>query len=637
MSTASLQSWREPCVADWREQARRVAEDVRARRLDTVGGRLRRLAGMRLGDGERVQMRRLVCLIRSLPELPAGLVRYRLLLVSNRTVSFLAADLEAAGAARGLVVEAVETAYDSVSALAFDSSSPAPDGAFDAVLLLVDADFFAPPAVLLDSTAEAEALAAARARLDAVAAGLRGRMGAPVIAATIPLSPEADVSSAELSFPGTLARLVRGLNEAIACAAAEGRLVPFDLAALASRIGTVTYFDPVRFHQAKLPFSLDAGPVVADALAALIAAMAGRAGRALVLDLDNTLWGGVIADEGLEHVALGQGSPEGEAFLAIQRYALELRRRGVVLAVCSKNLEAMAREPFSRHPDMLIRDEHIAVFVANMEDKASNLVRIAGALDLDVSSLVFLDDNPAERERVRSALPFVMVPELGDDPACFVRAVASSGFFEHLPLTRDDAQRAAAYRARAEVEALRGAVGDYGAFLRSLGMELSIAPFDAVGRARITQLIQKSNQFNLTTRRYSEVEVEAIERDPRRLAWQVRLVDRFGDHGMVCAVIVDRSEDAWSIDTWVMSCRVLQRGVEHAVMQELAERAAACGARALAGTFRPTARNALVKDFYPRLGFTPTAESNGAVTYRLPLPATIAGPGPMRVTFATGA
>ena len=382
MSIASLQAWRAPLAADWREQVRRVAEDARAGNLDTVGGRLRRLAAMRLGDGERLQLRRLVRLVTSLPTLPTGFTAFRLLLVSNRTVSFLAADLEAAGAARGLAIEAVDTDYDSVSALALNPASPVPAGPFDAVLLLVEADFFAPSLELLDREKEAAALAAARARLETIVRGLRERIGAPVIAATIPLAPEAALSSADLAVPGTLARLVRDVNEAIADGAAEGRLVVFDLAALASRIGTAAYFDPVRFHQAKLPFSLEACPVVADGLAAVIAAMTGKSGRALVLDLDNTLWGGVVADDGIERDRAGAGVAGGEAFLAIQRHALELRRRGVVLAVCSKNLEAIAREPFSRHPDMLIREEHVAVFEANMEDKAANLGVSRRALDL---------------------------------------------------------------------------------------------------------------------------------------------------------------------------------------------------------------------------------------------------------------
>ena len=427
---------------------------------------------------------------------------------------------------------------------------------------------------------------------------------------------------------GTPTRLVGELNDAIFEAAAGNRLLPFDLAGIAARIGKTTFFDPVRFHQAKLPFSMEAGPVVADALAAVIAAMTGKAGRVLVLDLDDTLWGGAVADDGVEQIVIGQGSPEGEAFLAIQRHALELRRRGVVLAVCSKNLDAIAREPFARHPEMLIRDEHIAVFVANFEDKATNIARIARTLDLDPSSLVFFDDSPAERERVRSALPFVMVPELGEDPAVFVRTLITSGFFECLPLTRDDTQRAATYQARTEAKILQATIGDYDAYLESLQMELSIAPFHTLGRARITQLIQKSNQFNLTTRRYSEADIEAIESDPRRLGWQVRLKDRFADHGMICVVIADKAAASWSVDTWIMSCRVLERGVEQAVMQALAERAATSGAKELVGTYRSTPRNALVKDFYIRLGFAPTGQTDDrTATYRLALPAPRGRPG----------
>jgi FkbH-like protein len=393
----------------------------------------------------------------------------------------------------------------------------------------------------------------------------------------------------------------------------------------------------VRFHQAKVPFSFEASPIVADALSALIAAMAGRSGRALVLDLDNTLWGGVVADDGLEGMVIGQGSPAGEAFLTIQLYALELRKRGVVLAICSKNLEAIAREPFRSHPDMLLREEHMAVFLANFDDKATNLARIAQMLDLDTPSLVFLDDNPAERERVRSALPFVMVPELGNEPAHFARTLAASGFFEHLSLTADDIGRSAAYQARADAKALQVLAGDYDTYLRSLDMDLSISPFDAIGRARITQLIQKSNQFNLTTKRYSEIDIAAIENDSARLGWQVRLKDRFADHGMISVVVVDKGDHIWSIDSWIMSCRVLERGIEAALIRELARAAVREGVTELAAVYRPTARNGLVKELYDRLGFegAPVAE-DGTKTYRLNLSKAQFHPAMMAVTTKSG-
>ena len=638
MTVESVLAWREPIGANWRGEAAQLLNDLKtsAADLDSAARRLRRLASVRLGEGERLQLVRLVKAARNYPHPLPGFRAFRLLLVSNRTVSFVARDLEAAGAARGLLIEAVETDYDSVHSLALNPATEAPPGRFDAVLLLVDADFFPANYDLLDVATETKTIAAVGSQFSELVGGLRKKCNAPVIMATIAVPPDFQFSSADPAIVGTALRCIQAVNDAIVESAEAGRVVLFDLAALAGRIGSMVFFDPVRFHQAKVPFSSEASPAVADALAALIAAMAGRSGRALVLDLDNTLWGGVVADDGLEGIVLGQGSPEGEAFLTVQRYALELRRRGIMLAVCSKNLEDIAREPFRSHPDMLLREEHISAFQVNFDDKATNLARLAQSLDLDPSALVFLDDNPAERERVRSALPFVMVPEVGEDPAHFVRTLVASGFFEHLPLTADDTGRVAAYRARAEAKALRAEIGDYDAYLRSLEMELTISPFDAVGRARITQLIQKSNQFNLTTKRYSEVDIAAIEKDPARLGWQVRLKDRFADHGMISVVVAEKGRHIWSIDNWVMSCRVLERGVEATIVSELARLAAAEGIRELVGTYRSTARNALVKELYPRLGFTEAASMSGeaeAKTYRLDPSAAPSNPGAIRVTM----
>jgi FkbH-like protein len=634
MTIESLQAWREPIVAEWRGEAAGLANNLKnaGGDLEFASRRLRRLASMRLGEAERLHLRRLVKTARNLPEPPPGFRPFRLLLVSNRTLSFLAADLEAAGAARGLLIEAVETEYDSAHALALNPAIEAPSGRFDAVMLLMDSDFFPVDYGLLDSASEAKAIESARRQVRELVAGLRVKSNAPVIAATIALPPDFQLSSADPAIAGTTIRCIQAINETIVESAAAGRAVVFDLAALAARVGTMAFFDPVRFYQAKVPFSFEASPVVADALAALIAAMTGRSGRALVLDLDNTLWGGVVADDGLEGIVLGQGSAEGEAFLAVQRHVLELRRRGVVLAVCSKSLEHIAREPFRSHPDMLLREEHISSFIANFDDKATNVARIARQLGLDPSVLVFLDDNPAERERVRSTLPFVMVPEIGGDPAHFVRALATSGYFEHLALTADDTQRAAAYHARVHAEALRVEIGDYDTYLRSLDMELTISSFDAVGRARITQLIQKSNQFNLTTKRYSEAEIVSIENDQTRLGWQVRLKDRFADHGMISVVIVEKGADSWSIDNWVMSCRVLERGIEEAIIQALAFNAVRNGVGELVGEYRPTARNAMVGELYTRLRFKGCPVSEGeTTTYRLDLSRASFGPLPMRV------
>jgi FkbH-like protein len=615
-------AWRQPISKDWRGQAAQLASDLKAADgvdRNSISRRLRYLAGMQIGDGEQLLLRRLVKQARNLSEPLPNFRPFRLLLVSNRTISFLAGNIEVAGAARGLLIEAVETEYDSVRSLALNPSSVAPEGRFDAVFLLIDADFFLTHCDLLDSAAETQIKEDLRKQFDELVAGLRSKANAPVIVSTIASPPALQHSSSDRAIAGTRSRLIRAINDAIVDSAEAGRSIVFDVAALAERIGSLTFFDPVQFNHTKTPFSMEAGVVVADAVTALIAAMAGRSGRALVLDLDNTLWGGVVADDGLEGIVLGQGSAGGEAFLEIQRYALELRRRGVVLAVCSKNMEDIAREPFRSHPDMLLREEHITTFVANFDDKATNIARIASELDLDPSSLVFLDDNPAERERVRSALPFVMVPEVGLEPAHFVRSLITSGYFEHLPLTADDTRRVETYQARAEAKALQASIGDYDTYLRSLEMVMTISPFDAVGRARITQLIQKSNQFNLTTKRYTDTDIGEVEKDSGRIGWQVRLKDRFADHGMICVVIVNKNERNWEIDTWVMSCRVLERGVERGIMNELARLAIQAGVRKLIGSYRPTARNGLVKDFYTKLDFKIVTTNADVTTYELDL------------------
>jgi FkbH-like protein len=297
---------------------------------------------------------------------------------------------------------------------------------------------------------------------------------------------------------------------------------------------------------------------------------------------------------------------------------LELRRRGVVIVVCTKNTDEIAREPFRSHPEMLLREEHIAVFQANWDDKATNLNAIAETLDLGLESICFVDDNPAERERVRQELPLVSVPEIGEDPALFPSLIADSGVFEHVLLNADDLGRAASYESNARRVELRTKIGNYDEYLKSLHMTLTLSRFDSVGRPRIAQLINKSNQFNLTTQRYSEEDVKRFEADRAGiLCWQARLDDAFGSHGIIGIVIVRTEPKIWTIDTWLMSCRVLMRGVEETLMNLLAERARTAGVEKIVGEYIPTNRNSLVSEFYPKLGFAqvPDDRADGAETY----------------------
>jgi FkbH-like protein len=334
----------------------------------------------------------------------------------------------------------------------------------------------------------------------------------------------------------------------------------------------------------------------------------------LVLDLDNTIWGGAIGDDGLEGIVLGQGNPLGEAFLEVQRMALALRERGIVLAVCSKNEEATARLPFREHPDMLLREEHIAAFEANWQDKCDNLETIARTLNLGLDSLVFLDDNPSERAAVRARLPMIAVPELPADPSYYPVVLSQAGYFEATSFVAEDRGRAGYYEANAKRNTLLRQVADVDDYLSSLQMVLSLEPFDAVGRARIAQLINKTNQFNLTTRRYTEDQVRAMESDASVYSLQARLKDSFGDSGMISVVICRREPALWTIDTWLMSCRVLGRKIEDAILNRLVLDAQEAGAEALIGTYLPTEKNRLVEHHYEKLGFTLVEEGEDGRT-----------------------
>jgi FkbH-like protein len=598
--------WRMPAPDDWAD--RLAALDAGLPGLAAggdaaaAGTELRRLAACRLDGRQQLRLEAVVRRFLATGVTPDHYRRLRVGLISARTLSFLVKPLAAAGPARGLLVEAVEAPYDQVSRFALSDFNPFEGERPDVVVVAVDPGMFAGGGGVTDAAGAEHRLESARALIQATADAVRDKVRCPVIISTAPEVVDR-VASIDRGMAGSDQNFFAELNRFIAAGGAAGDWIVWDLASLAADVGHARWFDPVRYLQAKAPFAIELSPLVADSLCALLAAHAGKAGRVAVLDLDNTLWGGVIGDDGLDGIKLGQNSPSGEAFVAFQRYLLGLRERGVVLAVCSKNTDAIAREPFRSHPEMLLREAHVAVFQANWEDKATNLRLIAETLNLGLESLVFIDDNPAERARVRQELPLVQTPEMSADPAWYVRDIARSGLFEHMRLNAEDLMRADAYGAEAKRAEIRSRVGNYEEYLASLGMVMDIAPFDEVGRSRIAQLINKSNQFNLTTRRYNEEAVRDMTADPALLCWQVSLRDSFGQHGVVGIIIVRAEGADWVIDTWIQSCRVLSRGVEEAIMNSLFEVAAARGAERVHGLFIETARNGLVVDFYDRMGF----------------------------------
>ena len=405
----------------------------------------------------------------------------------------------------------------------------------------------------------------------------------------------------DATLPGGPTRFVNELNLAFA-RAATGKLHIHDAASIAARIGLHHWFDPQRWFRARIHTTPAGSNSLAQSLAAVIRALYGLSRKVLVLDLDNTLWGGVIGDDGLDHIVLGRETPLAEAFTAFQQYCLALRGRGVLLAVCSKNDEATARQGFA-HPDSILKLEHFSAFKANWDPKPDNITAIARELNLGADSFVFVDDNPAERALVAAQVPDIAVPNLGTDPADYPHILDRARYFEAVALSPEDLTRASAYQQNTQRSVAATTFADYGQYLDSLDMSAEIAPFQPVYLNRIAQLTNKTNQFNLTTRRYTLAEIESSASDPSTIALYGKLTDRFGDNGLVSVAIAHRTGDLLDIALWLMSCRVLKRTMEHAMLDALVTHARALGVTTLRGTYIPTAKNAMVANHYPALGF----------------------------------
>ncbi len=530
----------------------------------------------------------------------------RLALLGSATMAHLHAGIQVAGLRRGLWIDTYENEYGQYMQELADPSSGLHAFQPTAILLALDAHHLAAGLTAAMEPADADAaLSEVTSRLREAWTLARRAFRCPVIQQTALQLHLPVLGENEHRLPGSRARFIARLNAALRGLAEEDGVDLLALDDRAARDGIAAWHDPALWHRSKQEITPLAAPMYGELVARLLAAKQGRSAKCLVLDLDNTIWGGVVGDDGLEGIVIGQGSPLGEAYVAFQEHCRELARRGVILAVCSKNDEANALEPFDKHPEMVLRRADIACFVANWSDKAANIRQIAHELNIGLDSLVFVDDNPFERNLVRRELPMIAVPEVGDDPATYAQAIADAGYFEGLSVTDEDRERTTQYHGNRAREALRGGATDLDSYLRGLEMQLIWRRFDRMGLQRIVQLINKSNQFNLTTRRYTEEDVLAVMDDPDAVGLQLRLTDRFGDNGIIAIVIGRlRANKDLDIDTWLMSCRVLGRQVEPTTLNLIAREAARMGALRLVGEYIPTKKNAMVRDHYTRLGFT---------------------------------
>jgi FkbH-like protein len=609
---------------------------------DSLGNEIRSLASFALDLNQLIKLAKLICKACAEGTSLHPLVPFRLAILSNSTIDMIVPVLIASAARHGIALEIIQPAYDQVAQEALTPDSKVNSSKPDGVLFALDYRALPLKLSLGDAEAAAATVQGALGYLQALRAGIKAHSNGVCIFQTFAPPAEPLFGSLDRALPGTTRSLIDAINRELAAYVLSSGDVLLDVAGLAETVGLANWHSPQLWNLGKFSFSDEWIPLYGDHVARCVAAMRGKSKKALVLDLDNTIWGGVIGDDGLEGIKIAQGDARGEAHRAVQQLVLDLRQRGIVLAVSSKNTDSVAREPFQKHPEMLLKLDHIAVFQANWNDKATNIQAIAEELSLGLDAMVFLDDNPVERGLVRRLLPQVAVPELPEDPSGYARTLAAAGYFEAVAFADEDLKRAGYYQDNARRAKLQTQMGAVDAYLASLDMTITFQPFDATGRARIVQLINKSNQYNLTTRRYTEPETLDAENDPGVFTLQVRLADIFGDNGMISVVICRPSEaGVWDIDTWLMSCRVLGRKVEDMVLREILVHARAAGIGKLCGIYKPTERNQLVVDHYAKLGFSKVLEeATGITRWELLVEGAMPGSGPMKVIsqgFATRA
>ena len=390
--------------------------------------------------------------------------------------------------------------------------------------------------------------------------------------------------------------------ELMKLSAQNGNLFLCDVAALYGVYGQNTAKSAQMYINADMIFSLDFIPVFTKQLNDIILALRGKFNKCLILDLDNTTWGGIVGDDGVENIKIGDLGI-GKAFSKLQTWAKALKERGVILCICSKNDEANAKEPFEKHPDMVLRLEDSSVFVANWENKASNIRNIQEILNIGFDSVVFLDDNPFERNLVRLELPDVIVPELPEDPAEYLDYLLSLNLFETVSFSENDKDRTKQYQAEAERVSSVAKFANIDEYLASLEMVSDVKEVDSFSLPRVAQLTQRSNQFNLRTQRYTDEDLKSMIESKEYIAISYTLVDKYGDNGLISAVVLKKEKDFMFVDTWIMSCRVLKRTMEPFVLNTIVEEAKKLGYSKLIGEYLPTAKNGMVKDHYKNFGF----------------------------------
>ncbi len=536
----------------------------------------------------------------------SALPSLKMALVGDTATQFLATAIKGVAAERGYNLRLFEAEYNQVERQFLDPSSE---------LYEYDADFV----VVFQSTHKLCELhsqlpverqtALAASRLDFVASicGNPTFANKKIIYFNYPEIEDTVFGSYANKIPSSLTCQVRKLNVGLMDLSQQyPNLFICDLSGLQNKFGRDMMFAPNVYVSTEMVLSIDALPYVASRVMDIVCAVKGQFKKCIVLDLDNTLWGGVVGDDGLEGIQLGHGLGIGKAFTEFQMWVKKLKDRGIIVCVCSKNDEDKAKEPFEKHPDMVLRLDDISVFMANWETKVDNIRQIQRILNIGFDSMVFIDDNPFERNMVRENVPGILVPELPQDPGDYLEYLYSLNLFETANYSAADKDRTKQYQVEAKRVSLSKTFTNEADFLKSLEMVSKVEGFTKFNTPRVAQLSQRSNQFNLRTVRYTEDQITAIENDKRQKGFAFSLRDKFGDNGLIAVVIVqERDSDTLFIDTWFMSCRVLKRGMENFTLNTIVAWAKEHGYKKVIGEYLPTPKNGMVAEHYPRLGFQP--------------------------------
>lgn len=528
----------------------------------------------------------------------------RMALVGDTATQFLATALRGESISRGFDLNLFEAEYNQVERQFLDPTSE---------LYAFDADYI----VLFQSThklgeyhsslSDAEQSQLATNRLDFVASICQNpqMVGKKLICMNYPEIDDAVFGSYANQVESSLTYQVRKLNCGLMELAREfPNLFVCDIAAVQNKIGRDCMFASNVYVSTEMVLSIDALPYVASRAIDIVSALRGQFKKCLILDLDNTVWGGVIGDDGLEGIQLGHGLGIGKAFTEFQMWVKKLKQRGIIICVASKNNEEIAKEPFEKHPDMVLKLDDIAVFMANWETKVDNIRAIQQILNIGFDSMVFLDDNPFERNMVRENIPGITVPELPEDPGEYLEFLYGENLFETVSYSGTDKDRTNQYQVEAKRMSLQKTFTNEADFLKSLNMVSEVSGFTKFNTPRVAQLSQRSNQFNLRTVRYTEADIEALAAEKNVIDLSFTLEDKFGDNGLIAVVIMKKQdEETLFVDTWFMSCRVLKRGMENFTLNTMVEQAKAKGYKRIVGEYLPTPKNKMVEAHYPYLGF----------------------------------